>query len=170
MHQGYRRDGQQIKSYLTKIRKVDIKELIHSKSVLCVRGDMEWEEDIGIWFEARAEAAEKRKRLLACMAILGFLVFLATHAKLILISGNVLIGFTFMIGAFRMLRRTSAKQKRGFKKTALSAGWLLVFALGCVSLVTPEKVFAEKMIFIGSCFVLYGVWNYLKVIFDEKVK
>ena len=188
--------GKLIKSYLTRIRKVDIKELIHSKEglqadlfllagIICMLFPTQAVSSIGIvlcvcgviWsgkkileygLKQELQAAEKRKRLLACMVIFGFFVFLATHAKLILISGNVLIGFTFMIGAFRMLRRTSAKQKRGFKKTALSAGWLLVFALGCVSLVTPEKVFAEKMIFIGSCFVLYGVWNYLKVIFDEK--
>ena len=187
--------GKFLKSCMSQLRQVNIKHLIKSKEGLranialaagfiCMSVPQLAVGSIGIllsllgllWsgrkileygVHIEMDVREKKRRILCCMGVMCLMVFLITHHKVIVISGNILIGLLFIGASFRLFQSASKERMKKWKQKGTIASGILVFLLGCVSIVTPEAVFAGKMIFIGSCLIIYGLVTYLRAIFGK---
>lgn len=176
--------GKFLKSFWENIRRIDLKESLRSKeglrSMLIVAAGMilvlapelalqgigtvaslialVWsgKRMMGCAMQDDADCRRKKKRLLTYMAVLAVSVFFATHHSVLLVSGNLIIGAGFLFFSAYLLKKIPRIGESRIKKYGLTLTGILMFLIGCVCLVTPDRAFDQKMFSMGSVFVLYG--------------
>ncbi|MDO4296809.1 MAG: hypothetical protein Q4D90_11720, partial [bacterium] len=98
----------------------------------------------------------KQKRLMTYMGIFALTVFLVTHHSVLLVSGSLLLGLMFLVFSLYLLKRAVQMQCGKLRKYGVAVISVLMFFMGCVSLVTPEEASWQKMVSMGSVLILYG--------------
>ena len=107
----------------------------------------------------------RKKRLLTYMATLAASVFFATHHNVLLVSGNLILGAVFLLFSAYLLKKIPRMGDSRMKRYGLTLAGILLFLIGCVSFVTPDRAFAQKMVSMGSVLVLYGFGSLLARIY-----
>lgn len=119
-------------------------------------------------FDVALERDRKRRKLLVYMATLSLMVVLMCNYKAVMISVNLAIGVMLILFAFSKTRDffRGTKRKKAMR-IFLMAESVLCFMLGVVSLVTPGRIFSEKILTVGSFFILYGMGKIAMEMFKE---
>ena len=98
----------------------------------------------------------KQKKLMTYMGTFALTVFFVTHHSVLLVSGSLLLGLLFLFFSLYLLKRAVQWQSGRIRKYGAAAISVLIFFMGCVSLVTPEAASWQKMMSMGSVLILYG--------------
>lgn len=186
--------GKLIKSFWENIKKIDIKKSMKSKEG--VRGSLiifaglvfllapELAiQSIGtilsltglIWSAKKImecgmqenDVRRKQKRLMTYIGLFALSVFLVTHHSVLLISGSLLLGLLFLFFSLYLLKRMAQMEIGKFRKYGLAVISILMFFIGCVSLVTPNDASWQKMVSMGSVLILYGFGTVLLKIYHS---
>lgn len=113
---------------------------------------------------------KKRRKLLVYMFGMCFTIFLLSNYKMITISANVAIGIILLIYSLSKFKLVM----KGHDRRIVLFLWifigLLTFMLGIVSVVTPVTIFSQKMLTVGSFFVIYGMGKVLNDMYKREHK